>query len=101
LIDIGNNQTSFVVYEEMQPLAYGVIPLGGENVTKDISLGLQVDIKEAEKIKREKGIILFNDTEQIPMDEQIDTQLLSDIIAARYEDIFEKIKQVLIDIERD
>jgi cell division ATPase FtsA len=29
-----------------------VIPLGGEDVTKDISIGLQLDIKEAEHIKK-------------------------------------------------
>ncbi len=99
LIDIGNNQTTFVVYEEMEPLAYGVLPYWGEDVTKDISIGLQIDIKEAEKIKREKWIILYEDN--IDEDEQIDIKFLSEVIAARYEDIFEKIKKVLEGIDRD
>jgi cell division ATPase FtsA len=57
---------------------------------------LQVDIKEAEKIKREKGVIIFN--EDVNYNDEIDVKFLSEIIAARYEDIFEKIKQVLQDI---
>lgn len=62
LVDIGANQTSYVVYEDGIPLFYGMIPLGGEDVTKDVSIGLQVDIKDAERIKREKGVIIMNNT---------------------------------------
>lgn len=54
LIDIGANQTSYAVYEEGFPILYGVLPVGGEDVTKDLSIGLQVDIRDAEHIKREK-----------------------------------------------
>lgn len=99
LIDIWNNQTTYVVYEEWYPLSYGVIPIWAEDVTKDISIWLQVDIKEAEKIKREKWIILFE--EERMKDETIDVWFLSDIVAARYEEIFEKINQRLIDLWRD
>lgn len=38
LIDIGANQTSFSVFEEGNALLYGVIPVGGDEVTKDISI---------------------------------------------------------------
>lgn len=99
LIDIWNNQTTYVIYEEWYPLTYGVIPIGAEDVTKDISIWLQLDIKEAEKIKRERWIILFD--EERMKDEAIDVWFLSDIIAARYEEIFEKINQRLIDVGRD
>lgn len=99
LIDIGANQTSYVVYEEWYPLFYGVFPVGGEEVTKDISIGLQVDIKEAEAIKREKGtIILDNRTIE---DEAVDVRFLSDIMTARYEEIFELIQQDLIKRQKD
>lgn len=40
-------------------IGYGVLPIGGEDVTKDISIGLQVDIKEAENIKKTSGNILI------------------------------------------
>lgn len=99
LVDIGNNQTSYVVYEEWYPMLYWVLPIWGEDVTKDISIGLQVDIKEAENIKREKWIIFM--WEEKIKDEKIDMDFLSDIIAARYEEIFDKINRQLREIGRD
>jgi len=100
LIDIGKNQTSYVIYEEWYPLGYGVIPLGGEDVTKDISIGLQVDIKEAEHIKKTNGMILV-EWETVPNDSAMDIHFLSDIISARYEEIFEKINAHLQSLDRD
>ncbi len=50
------------VYEEGTPLSYFVLPVGGEDVTRDISLGLQVDIKEAEEIKKRFGQQPMGDT---------------------------------------
>ena len=100
LIDIGKNQTSYVIYEEGYPLWYGIIPLGGEDVTKDISIGLQVDIKEAEHIKKTNGMILV-EWETVPKDSAMDMHFLSDIISARYEEIFEKINAHLESLDRD
>lgn len=99
LVDIGANQTSYVVYEEGVPLFYGMIPLGGEDVTKDISIGLQVDIKEAERIKREKGVLLMDN--QKMEDDAIDMSFLSDIMMARYEEIFELIQADLIRYQKE
>jgi len=100
LIDIGKNQTSYAIYEEWYPLGYGVIPLGWEDVTKDISIWLQIDIKEAENIKKNNGLILI-EGETVPKDDSLDIHFLSDIISARYEEIFEKINDHLIELERD
>lgn len=99
LIDIGHNQTSYVVYEEGYPLTYGVLPVGGENITKDIGIGLEIDIKDAETVKKEKWIIIFD--EKIDKDEEVDIHRVSDIIAARYEQIFEQINKELININKD
>jgi cell division protein FtsA len=100
LIDIGKNQTSYVIYEEGYALWYGVIPLGGEDVTKDISIWLQVDIKEAEHIKKTNGIIVI-EWENITQNSSMDIHFLSDIISARYEEIFEKINKHLEKLDRD
>ncbi len=99
LIDIWNNQTTFVVYEEWFPLIHGVIPVWWEEITKDISIWMQVDIKEAEKLKREKWIIIIDGEKT--NDETLDIGFLSEIIAARYEQIFNKINEVLIEIGKD
>jgi cell division protein FtsA len=77
-----------------------VIPLGGEDVTKDISIGLQLDIKEAEHIKKTNGLIIV-EGESIPQNSSMDIHFLSDIISARYEEIFEKINTHLKKLDRD
>ncbi len=100
LIDIGKNQTSYVIYEDGYPLGYGTLPMGSEDVTKDISIGMQVDIKEAEEIKRSHGSAIIQ-KERTADESPIDSLFLSDVINARYEEIFLKINNHLKEIERD
>ena len=78
---------------------YGVIPLGGEDVTKDLSIGLQIDVKEAEALKREKASIAFDKVSQ--SDETIDMKFMTDIVIARYEEIFDLIQEDLIHRDKD
>lgn len=99
LVDIGKNQTSYVIYEDGYPLGYGTIPMWAEDVTKDISIGMQVDIKEAEEIKRTSWMAVI--TEGLKSDNQLDLIFLSEIINARYEEIFLKVNQHLERIEKD
>ncbi len=100
LIDIWSNQTSFSIYEEGYPLLYWVVPIWWEEVTKDISIWMQLDIKEAEKLKKERWYI-YTDDETIQEDDNIDISFLSDIIAARYEEIFDHINKHLIELWKD
>lgn len=81
LIDVGANQTTMAVFEEGVPLSYYVLPVGGEDVTRDISLGLQVDIKEAEEIKKRYGHQEQTDKPDVNM--PIDQSFLTEIIGAR------------------
>ena len=99
LVDIGKNQTSYVIYEDWYPLGYGTIPMGWENVTKDISIWMQIDIKEAEEIKRTHWLAMI--TDGITTDTEMDIVFLTEIINARYEEIFQKINQHLERIEKD
>ena len=99
LVDIWKNQTSYVIYEDGYPLGYWTIPMGWENVTKDISIGMQIDIKEAEDIKKTHWMAMI--TEGITNDSEMDLVFLTEIINARYEEIFNKINQHLARIERD
>ena len=99
LIDIGKNQTSYVVYEEGYVVAYDTIPLGWEDVTKDISIWMQVDIRDAEEIKRTLWTAII--TEDFNANTEMDLAFLSDIINARYEEIFNKIITRLKKIDKD
>ncbi len=98
LVDIGNNQTSYVVYENGYPLYYGILPIGWEDVTKDISIGMQVEMKEAENLKVDFATLTG---EEAVRDDQLDVKFLEEIIAARYLEIFEKINDKLVDLNID
>ncbi len=76
-----------------------MLPIGGEDVTKDVSIGLQVDIKEAENIKKSSGNILIEGNGK--GDDSLDMRFLSDIITARYEEIFNKINSHLVKLNKD
>ena len=99
LVDIWKNQTSYVIYEDGYPLWYGTMALWGENVTKDISIWMQIDIKEAEDSKKKYGMAMI--TDWITPESEMDIVFLTEIINARYEEIFSKINQHLARIERD
>lgn len=99
LIDIGTNQTSFVIFEDWYPLHFETLSIGSEDVTKDISIWMQIDIKEAEKLKIEEWTILLDNKKT--NDTQLDVWFLSHIIQARYEEIFEKINNKLVKLWKD
>jgi cell division protein FtsA len=111
VIDVGCGGTSVSVFEEGTTLYTAVIPVGGENVTNDVAIGLRTSIDTAEKIKIEYGSCLpedINDRETIDLSllSKIDTQTvskkqLSEIIQARYHEIFILVKDHLAKINRD
>lgn len=51
MLDIGAGTTSIAVYQDGSVIFTGTVPLGGNNITSDILLGLKVTLEEAEKIK--------------------------------------------------
>jgi len=55
LIDIGGGSTTISVFEEGTLEATSVLPLGGEHITKDISIGLRTTTEDAEKVKVKHG----------------------------------------------
>lgn len=92
LIDIGANQTSYVIYEEGINLWYWVIPIGWEEITKDISIWLKIDYIQAEQIKKEEWEIIFNNENEKDENSKINKLFLSEIIEARLsEDIYKPI----------
>ncbi|MBU2523933.1 cell division protein FtsA [Patescibacteria group bacterium] len=111
VIDIGCGGTSMVVYEEGSILHSAVLPIGGENVTNDIAIGLRTSIDTAEKIKLEYGNCIPEDVSEretidLSLISKIDTQTVSkkqlvEIIEARYHEIFTMAKDELSKIHRD
>ena len=111
VLDIGATSTTLAVFEEGVAFHTAVLPIGGEAVTNDIAIGLRMSVDSAERIKIEYGSSLpdeVNDRELIDLSKisKIDTQQvskkqLSDIIQARYQEIFHMVKDELKAIERD
>ena len=54
-IDLGGGSTSYSIFLKKHMIFAGSIMLGGNHVTRDISLGLQVPMVVAEKIKTKNG----------------------------------------------
>ena len=55
VIDLGAGVTDFVLYRQGYVAYTGVIPVGGDHITGDISMGLRVLEPYAEKLKLEYG----------------------------------------------
>ncbi|MDF2378908.1 MAG: cell division protein FtsA [Candidatus Gracilibacteria bacterium] len=110
-IDVGLSSTSIAVYEEGTLLHTVVIPVGGENVTNDIAIGLRTSIDVAEKLKIEYGSCNPNevsDHEEINLsliskldNHKISKKQLIEIIEARYHEIFSLVREELGKIDRD
>jgi cell division protein FtsA len=58
LVDIGGGTTDIAVFSEGSIQHTSVIPVGGEQLTNDIAVGLRTPMAEAEKIKRKYGCAL-------------------------------------------
>jgi len=55
LIDIGGSVTSLTIFTEGSPAYSAVIPVGANNVTNDLAIGLRLSLEDADKIKLKLG----------------------------------------------
>lgn len=88
LANIGAETVSIVVFENNVPISLEVFPIGSNDITNDIALGLKIPLEEAEKVKTGK-------TNTYPR------KKLEEIIGARLSDIFELIDTHLKKINRN
>ncbi|MGQ9800703.1 MAG: cell division protein FtsA [Candidatus Saccharicenans sp.] len=99
LIDIGAGTTEVAIFERGALWYTSTIPLGGDNFTNDIAVGLRTPIPEAEKIKKKYGCVALpvteeQDTIEVPTvgkgrkSRVMSRQILADIIQPRAEEIF-------------
>ncbi len=99
LLDIGAGNTDIGVFEGSSFVYTNSIPLGGENITKDIALVLNIEEEEADKLKRQYGLalksfidndndIILNTCKDTNKNKIIKSSELIEIIEARIEEIF-------------
>ncbi|HAW50046.1 TPA: cell division protein FtsA [bacterium] len=97
LIDVGGGTTDMGIFLDGTLHHLYSIPIGGTNVTSDISKIIRTSIDEAEKLKKERGCCLSSlvlSDEEISfsslgeISETVPRHALSEIIQSRMEEIF-------------
>ena len=99
LLDIGAGNTDIGVFEGSTFLYTNSIPLGGDNITNDIALVLNISEEEADKLKRQYGLalksfidndndIILNTCRDTSKSRIIKSSELIEIIEARVEEMF-------------
>ena len=109
VIDMGGGQTTTAVMHDKQLKFTSLDQEGGEFVTKDISIVLNTSFNNAEALKINYGYAYPERTsanEGFPVDVigqsepvKVDERYLSEVISARMEQIFNKAKEALDQIE--
>ena len=99
IIDVGAENTDIGVFEGTTYMYTNSMPVGGENITNDIALVLNIEKEEADKLKRQYGLalksfidndndIILNTCKDNNKNKIIKSSELIEIIEARIEDIF-------------
>ena len=102
LIDIGGGTTDYVMYLGGSVAQSGCIAVGGDHITNDISMVMNVPLTRAERLKIEHGSVMVQHDEQeefIMLEDdphfsglEIDKIMLNKIINARVSETFEQLR---------
>lgn len=111
VVNLGGATTGMAVFEEGELIHSAIIPLGSQNITNDIAMGLRIPPEDiAERVKIEYGDC--NPTSTFKKDEIdlfdvgapdhqiIKKKFLNEIISARVEEILQKVDDELRKIQR-
>lgn len=102
VIDIGGGTTDYVLYRKGFIVRTGVVAVGGDHITNDLSIGLRAARKVAESVKKNDGRAYFkkgDENEKFWLigdltigDREVPLGAMTKIIDARVAEIFEIIK---------
>ncbi len=108
IIDIGGGTTSIATFKNGFPVAFSTLPVGGINITRDITQGLTTSFAHAEDLKIRSGCAFgvsqdeYENINVYPLGEEDDSSIrqmhrsdLIKIIAPRVEEMFELINKKL------
>lgn len=98
VVDIGGGTTDVAVSLDGHIYYSGVIPVGGDHVTRDIAIGLRTAIEEAERVKLKHGCALASDVDRLEAFEvtslgsaaprQLPRKVLAEIIEPRMAEVW-------------
>ena len=102
VLDIGCGTTDYALYHDGVAYQTGVVPVGGDHFTNDLSLGLRVTRMQAEKLKLRYGSAVLRSRDKQDKvwlngdysvgDRQFPRQSIEQITAARAREIFEVVR---------
>ena len=105
LVDIGGGTTDIAIFTDGNIKHTAVVPIAGQNITKDIGIGLRTSLVAAESIKVEHAT-LVNTNENFEVDKMIRVPSISDkpdtevghsvlnhIVSARVDEILNEISK--------
>jgi cell division protein FtsA len=105
VIDMGGGTTDYVVYVDGAVKQSGSLPIGGDHITNDISLGLRIPMAKAEKVKVEEGSVIIGKClpgETVKLKDEtgfagkeIERSMLNVIVHFRVRETFELLKRKL------
>ena len=106
LVDIGAGTTDIMVYHNNRLLNTIVLPVGGDNITQDLAIGLRTPHHHAEKIKKEYGFSLkgsYDDQDSVEIEEigghskrLVSQSLVNNIIESRIEEILQLVNAEIL-----
>ncbi|MBR1889582.1 MAG: cell division protein FtsA [Alloprevotella sp.] len=97
-VDMGAETTSVAIFKNNIIQHVAVIPLGGENITRDIS-SLQVDMTESERLKIKYGSALVPENAEnhediaLPMGNRVSFADFCELVEARQEEIIRNVAE--------
>jgi len=98
VVDIGAGTTNIVVIEEGEVVYIAVIPIGSQNLTNDLAIGLKTDLEIAEMVKKVHATLDFSKApaEQVSVEYQgkrhyFNEKIIRLVVEARIEELFEQV----------
>jgi cell division protein FtsA len=105
VIDMGGGTTDYILYNDGAVKQSGVLAVGGDHITNDISMGLRIPMTRAEKLKTEEGSVVLGNClpgETILLKDdsgfagkEVERETLNTIIHMRVRETFELLKRTL------
>lgn len=100
VVDIGAGTTGLAIFQEGELLHTVIFPIGSENITNDIAIGLRTEPDVAEQIKKEYGTCMPSrgrKTEKVEVEGSepvtFTQHFLSHIIEARTKEILQQVQK--------
>ncbi len=105
VIDIGGGTTDYIAYVDGAVKQSGVLAIGGDHITNDISMGLRIPMAKAERLKVEEGGVALGSPQGAQIihlkDEtgfagkEIEREMLNTIIHCRLREVLELLKRTI------